>query len=224
MTPSSRSPRTPSGLSDSVHHQLNMYALAASAAGVGAMALSCPSEAEIVYTPTHVVLGYGHHYKYKLDLNHDGVTDLTISNTYSNDSVRFFSLVAAQAAGGVEGIIGYVSALQRGVQIGGREHFYGSGVMAVMEVTHWRSQTNWGGKWRNVHGRYLGIMFRIKDKPHYGWARLNVTGCRNGITVALTGYAYETIPNKAIIAGKTKGPDVITVQPATLGRLALGRK
>jgi hypothetical protein len=44
----------------------------------------------------------------------------------------------------------------------------------------------------------------------------------------LTGYAYETIPNKAIIAGKIKGPDVVTVQsdtaPGSLGRLALGRK
>jgi hypothetical protein len=48
------------------------------------------------------------------------------------------------------------------------------------------------------------------------------------ITATLTGYAYETVPNKPIIAGKTKGPDVITVQPDTapgsLGRLALGRK
>jgi hypothetical protein len=36
--------------------------------------------------------------------------------------------------------------------------------------------------------------------------------------------AYETIPNKAIIAGKTKGPEDSAEQPATLGRLALGRK
>ena len=38
----------------------------------------------------------------------------------------------------------------------------------------------------------------------------------------LTGYAYETVPNKAIVAGKTKGPDVVTVQDATLGHLARG--
>lgn len=46
----------------------------------------------------------------------------------------------------------------------------------------------------------------------------------NGHNAVLTGYAYETIANKAIIAGKTKGPDVITIQPDTLGQLALGRK
>jgi hypothetical protein len=36
--------------------------------------------------------------------------------------------------------------------------------------------------------------------------------------------AYETIPDKPIIAGQTTGPDVIMVQPETLGGLALGRK
>jgi len=35
------------------------------------------------------------------------------------------------------------------------------------------------------------------------------------IVATLTGYAYETIPNKAIIAGKTKGLHVVTVQPDT---------
>ena len=43
------------------------------------------------------------------------------------------------------------------------------------------------------------------------------------ITATLIGYAYETIPNKSIIAGKTKGADV-TVQHGTLGHLAMGRK
>jgi hypothetical protein len=45
---------------------------------------------------------------------------------------------------------------------------------------------------------------------------------KNGITAVVTGYAYETIPNKPIITGKTKGPDVVTLQPATLGHLATG--
>jgi hypothetical protein len=44
--------RAPSKLSDSVHHQLNMYALAASAAGVGILALAQTAEAKIIYTPT----------------------------------------------------------------------------------------------------------------------------------------------------------------------------
>jgi len=53
-----RSPRSRKALSlsDSLHKQLNMYALAASAAGVGALALAVPAEAKIVYTPVHVTL------------------------------------------------------------------------------------------------------------------------------------------------------------------------
>ena len=45
MTRSSR-PRRAANLSDSVQHKLNMYALAASAAGVGALALAQPAEAQ----------------------------------------------------------------------------------------------------------------------------------------------------------------------------------
>jgi hypothetical protein len=54
------------------------------------------------------------------------------------------------------------------------------------------------------------------------------------VDATLTGYAYETIPNRAIIAGKTKGPDDASVEesntastvpapePSTLGVLSLG--
>jgi hypothetical protein len=38
----------------------------------------------------------------------------------------------------------------------------------------------------------------------------------------LTGYAYETVANKPITTGKTKGPDLITVRADNLGRLAQG--
>jgi hypothetical protein len=44
------------------------------------------------------------------------------------------------------------------------------------------------------------------------------------VSATLTGYAYETIPNKPIITGQTKSQDVITQQPETLGELARGRK
>ena len=62
------------------------------------------------------------------------------------------------------------------------------------------------GPWNNVKNRYLGLKFQIKGKIHYGWARLNVTGSGLGTIVAtMTGYAYETIPNKAIVAaGKNR--------------------
>jgi hypothetical protein len=76
----SSGPRKTANLSDSVHHQLNKYALAAGAAGVGALALAQPAGAKIVYTPAHIGIGLR---KVGIDLNHDGITDfnITIRNT-----------------------------------------------------------------------------------------------------------------------------------------------
>jgi hypothetical protein len=53
----SSTPRKTACLSKSVHQQLNMYAIAAGAAGVGVLALAGPAEAKIIYTQTHVVIG-----------------------------------------------------------------------------------------------------------------------------------------------------------------------
>jgi hypothetical protein len=63
------------------------------------------------------------------------------------------------------------------------------------------------GKWLNVQNHYLGLQFSINGQTHYGWARFTVT-LKSGIVGTLTGYAYETIPNKRILAGQTSGPDV----------------
>jgi len=78
------------------------------------------------------------------------------------------------------------------------------------------------GKWNNVQKRYLGLKFTIHGQTHFGWARLNTTCNLYKVDAVLTGYAYETVGNKPIITGKTKGPDVITVEPASLGHLARG--
>ena len=90
------------------------------------------------------------------------------------------------------------------------------------------------GPWINVKDRYLGLKFQIKGSTHYGCARLNIKVSKTTITATLTGYAYETIPKKPIIAGETKGPDDVSVEesntalnvptpePTTLPVLALG--
>jgi hypothetical protein len=76
MKPLTQPPGTPSRLSDSLRHNLNPYALAASAAGVSLLALVQPSEAKIVYAKAHQVIGSNG--VYPIDLNHDGVIDFLI--------------------------------------------------------------------------------------------------------------------------------------------------
>jgi hypothetical protein len=220
-------------LSASVQRQLNTYTLAAGAAGVGILTMSQTTQAKIVYTPTHHVIGKNG--QYKLDLNHDKIADLTLVNAYGCNTDYCIDALSAKPSGrnGIEGARGFLSipfayALKPGARIGPQAHFSGR-LMAS-------SQSSQGslGQWLNVANGYLGVKFIIHGKVHYGWARLTVqVAGRAFIKTILTGYAYETIPGKSIIAGKTKGPDndievpnasltAPTPEPATLGILALG--
>jgi hypothetical protein len=183
------------------------------------MAMAKPAEAKIVYHPVHRVIGPSH--SYNLDLNHDKVTDFTIRNYYGcNQDYCVGILSALPAAGngvaGAKGFLGipYAYALSGGAVIGPRQPFSGQ-LMA---------SDNMGtlGRWLNVSHRYLGLRFQIKGTIHYGWARLNVVDNNTRITATLTGYAYETVANKVIVAGKIEGPDVITLEPGSLGALAAG--
>jgi hypothetical protein len=62
------------------------------------------------------------------------------------------------------------------------------------------------GLWFGVT-RYLGLKFVIKGTTHYGWPRLTVSMKNFKPSPTLKGYAYETIPDKPILAGATKGPN-----------------
>lgn len=222
-------PRTASELSAAVNHKLTLYALAASSAGVGMLALAQPAEAKIVYTPVHIVLSRG---SLALDLNNDGTVDFILLDKYHRNGQTtnsFWLYVNPQhkgnAAVGHQGTyFRSALALNRGSQIGSKDRFDGN-LMAFacsfMSTTDCRV-----GNWFDVSNRYLGLKFTINGKTHYGWARLNVSfqinQGRGTLKATLTGYAYETIPNKAIVAGRTKGPDVVTLEPASLGHLARG--
>jgi hypothetical protein len=223
-------------LSEAVHQQLNAYALAASAAGVGILAWPLAGEAKIVYTPAHIRVSGGF---LALDLNHDSVVDYKIRTHRYNS---YFWELWVSPSGGNQVYRGsasryksfYAAALPAGVRLGPKKKWVPGGVMLDWEFFTSGSRTGRAGPWFDVRRRYLGLKFLINGHFHYGWARLNVKGTAQGIDAVLTGYAYETIPNKPIIAGKTKGPDDVSVQesnathtaptpePATLGVLAMG--
>ncbi len=221
--------RTPCKLSESLHQRLNAYALAASAAGVSLLALAQPAEAKIVYTRAHVVISTLGMRSYELDLNHDGVADFSLYATYlSGRSYHFVELrCKGSTKSNVWGQHRYESALRQGIKIGPKGRFSASGISMAYIINYTNRSTKFLGPWANsgkgVKDRYLGLKFLIKGKTHFGWARLNVevTG-QPAATAILTGYAYETVANKAIIAGKTHGKDDITVEPASLGHLARG--
>jgi hypothetical protein len=209
--------KLPVNLSDSFRQHLNRYSLAASAAGVGALALAQPAEAKIVHTKTHQLIGWSG--TYGLDLNNDGTIDFLIQESGSAGSLSFNLLYTKEALGNaVEGKGKlFASALQRGAWIGPGKHFLRGGYPgeAMVSINHGFGGSGTQGPWVNAVNRYLGLKFQINGKTHYGWARLSVqVQSPLGIAATLTSYAYETIPNKPIRAGQTVGEaDTATTNP-----------
>jgi hypothetical protein len=243
MKATSNSIQTTQQLSPPLLHRLNHYALAATAAGVASLALAQPAEAKIVFTPAHVKIPRPARFssaQVVLDLNHDGVGDFFLSNFFGGsapNSYAFLDAYPERVGNRVLGKNSLASALPAGVRV----QFNNTTSTAVMGG--WRTQaghsTTFAGQWANrgkgVKDRYLGLRFLIKGQVHYGWARLNISFERGEFSGLVTGYAYETIPNKAIITGKTKGTEEEGVEPlsprslatpnrqsAGLGLLALG--
>jgi hypothetical protein len=261
-------PRKPVILSESTERCLGTYALAASAAGVTALALAVPAaDAKIIYTKTHVQLQ--NNQPLALDFNQDGKTDFFLLFKGPNETVggEFYEYLVAchrpvAATHGYECIssvsstynplnairvnkTGSAIALLAGKGIQKGERFKDK-VVVGMGGVNWETfstgRTEWGGPWVNggkgVKNRYLGVKFQINGHSHFAWARLTVTTTPpHDFKATLTGYAYETIPGKAIIAGQTKGSDDAdnsvgqpnptsqtrpTPEPATLGALAMG--
>jgi len=220
MNQSSRPSRTPVTLSDSINGHLNRYALAAGAAGVGVLALAQPSQARIVYSPAHV--NFSQHPPVTLDLNHDGIGDFILAlggRAESNFASQYAFVYSPRSNPGNEAIAtaqgGYepAVALRAGSRIGPGRLFNGEDILAAhySHVSRGSSSTNWEDQWANggkgLKDRYLGLKFMIRGKVHFGWARVTVTTSGKNFTATLTGYAYETIANKSIIAGETKESD-----------------
>ncbi len=219
-----RTSTKPSNLSESVQRHLNAYALAASAAGVGMLALVHPVEAEIIYTKTHHVIGP--HGTYHLSLNHKG-TDFVI---FEHGSVFGFTYLSVEGLGNnaVRGFTTFYKSnadrLKKGSVVSSKGTFVGNKKAAVMAGYVCSEECGYeGGPWAFNRKGYLGLKFKIGKQIHYGWAHLTVQEPGDyKFKATLSGYAYESVPNKPIVTGKTKGPDVITVEPSSLGRLAQG--
>jgi len=235
-----------------------MYALAAGAACACSLYAPPVTEAKIVYKPVHRRLEQDS--EFPLYFDGDRIGDFFLVFNYAwEDEPKVDSLAVCHKptktnygyqcyrSGGTSNALnavrvnasGYVSALKAGAKIQKGNRFANSAEVLIAEAM-WMSTTSstrWFGPWANqgrgVRNRYMGLKFSMGGAFHFGWARLTVEKATRGFTATLTGYAYETIPGKAIIAGATKEPDdgaqptpasisPRTPTPAALGMLALG--
>jgi hypothetical protein len=170
---------TTSNLSEPVHQQLNMYALAAGAAGVSLLALAQPCEARIIYRHTNVVIGRGGVPSYDLDLNHDGITDFTISGGSNREPhtrghawlgetpAASNAAVGAKYCQSSQSCTLNASALSRGAKVGSGQRFYG-GVGRMASIRCFTLGCKEWGYWRNVTNRYLGLKFLVREKRTMG--------------------------------------------------------
>lgn len=233
-----------------LHARLKMYCLAASAAGVGTLALTSPAEAKVIYTAANQSITG----QVPVDFNNDGIADIILSTFATSRNCTTFACSFSQrltVSGGSNSNLvwgsraqsmTYASALPRRILIGNNVQKFSSGnryenmagLTALCNTNGKCSHTQSRGRWRNVENRYLGVKFSIAGTTHYGWARLTVSvSGSHGISATLTGYAYETVRDKPIqIAGqgikptdpKRDSPEAGAARPpATLGRLAAGQ-
>jgi len=68
------------------------------------------------------------------------------------------------------------------------------------------------GDWPNSTDRYLGLKIILNGHTHYGWARLSVVVDNSKASFKIMDYAYESSPDRAIIAGD-KGESVVAKPP-----------
>lgn len=214
--------------SKNLNRQLSLYSLAAAAAGVGILALAAPAEGEVVVTKKTIqiplsqlgVEGVG------ISFANNGVNDLKlVLSSFSIFGNNGNSLKAVNSADG-KGVLGhfdfgrYGSALLPGAKIGPSANFVsatcgGSYFSCDQKAVHLAAtHTSTFGS-RNVFGPwegspkngYLGVRFLITGETHYGWVRLTVsTEFKRRMTATVTAYAYETVANKAIVAGPVGEP------------------
>lgn len=238
MTRSGAPARKPSQLSPTLQHKLEAYGLGAIAVGVATLAMTQPTQAEIIYTPTSQPIG--NNQKVSLDLNNDGVTDFILVNdthfstTPFGDDLSILPAVIGNAAGGKMIRRGYFAgAIPAGVSVGSSRKFLARRAnLAYASLTAFTYVS--GGYWKYARNRYLGLKFLIDGEVHFGWARLNVQANKKTqeVKAILTGYAYETIANQPIVTGQTQDSTALQNQGASdadlsassrsLGSLAMG--
>jgi hypothetical protein len=186
--------RPAASLSDSVHQHLNMYARAATAAGVGILAMAPPAHAKIVYTPANIPIPVNAGW-IALDLNNDGINDFEFSNTTLPGGTHKLDVEPAGKKSRIWAVesrwhpFPCAAALQSDTTVGGQSPFEKKHSLLPMA---WGARSTYGCPWTYVQAyrtfAYLGLKFRVKGVVHFGWARvqMNGVGQTDNITVTPT--------------------------------------
>jgi hypothetical protein len=198
------------------------YALAAG----GVVACAHPAAASIVFTKKNVTLTNG---TLNIDLNNDGTADFTLHNYLTGSSSFYVQKLTVHGGADTSAqVIGQTQAgrlnawdapLSWSIGPNSPKGFINvKGVPALMASGVCLFQCYPHGAWGRATNKFLGFQFSVNGEVHYGWARLSVSLTNSGLSATLTGYAYETVPNMAILAGDRGPTTESTLESAPLPR------
>jgi hypothetical protein len=222
------------GLSKDLERLCHSYALAATATGVSVLSLLTVAEAKVIYTPSNIPITENGGL-IPLDLNHDGVADFQFSNfSYSTHGNGNFWLKIMPE--GTNEVWSYQSkghtcaaALPAAKTIGPKGQFKKdpSSGLFLANLGRGMQTGTYFGPWTKVESAYLGLKFVINGEVHYGWARIKFPAPGEWFSPTLSGYAYESVPNKTLKTAQKKervvgsGMNQRNPVPGQIGTLAV---
>jgi hypothetical protein len=179
----------------------------------------------VVFTPSNAVLQRASPVL-EIDLNNDGVADFNLYEYFISTIFFSFDLRIYGQGKDISQVEQYsrgrefLPALTEGTRIGGGGSFTTWGNLAYREA---HSSTG-KGYFINTTNRSLGVKFTINGQVHYGWIGFRRVGA--SLTAKLYGWAYETEPNKAILAGDTGSDSTVlrSAEPCRSPKFHSGQK
>ncbi len=163
---------------------------------------------------------------YMIDLDNNAANDFTLGLSHStsaggNSVNRIFAKPYNGSIGGTHsGVYHFPYALEAGEMIDANipwqnaaSQTMGKGILLPGSS----SLYSVFGKWYGVEDRYIPLRFKIGTNKFYGWARLDVSGLVNAITIK--DIAYNPTANEGLFAGQgdpTAIAAVPTAQPVTI--------
>jgi len=167
--------RVTTQLGTKLDKNLLAYAAAASAAGVGMLAMAKPAQAKIVYTPGNVPI-VENGALLALDLNHDGTADFSFKNFYyvtHGLGGASLKISPAQQANEIWGVKSHgkscATALPVRTKVGPKGNFGPSPNGVFMAGVNLGNSTHSGFAycpWDGVETAYLGLKFIISGETH----------------------------------------------------------
>ena len=207
--------RTKNAISKALDSRLFLYALTAGTTLTAAQT----ANAEVRFTPSNAVL-QGYSGSFAIDLDHDGSADVTLI-------IR--PVVCCSGYGSAPGLVASGDASnQIATRYRGADPLNRTARIEKGQPFHaWAIMTSaiGYGAWQGGENKFLGVRFLINGNFHYGWIGFrSVTLHYPVITANLAGWAYETEPNKSILAGDigTAPPLTGVLHPTSMEILAAG--